>query len=234
MKTSEHNIKPIQSGLIHVPRPRRRQIQLDRTKYAKTAASPSHILANRCDLVSLFRELVFVDAASNLESFGMVSDRNIGITAQSRCLCHVLDRRGTVAPKGVHLQIAPNLMEALRILRSQYPGFRNCQEVLSNLRNGFFRVRRMLKPVQDLPFEIRTNTCELCKALSATDHVLCLFRPKKGTACGASEGPLQRLLCMFGRPGQEFGDVRISHVVLDIKPRPGSGFLGIRVLQSQA
>ena len=48
-------------------------------------------------------------------------------------------------------------------------------------------------------------------------NVFCLFRPQKGTAGGAPERPLQRLLCMFTRPGQQFGDVRISHVGLKMR-----------------
>jgi len=68
--------------------------------------------------------------------------------------------------------------------------------------------------------QIGTNTGELCKGMPAGEQVFRLFRPKKGTSRGASESPLQRLLCMFSRPGQQFGDVEISHVALEMPTSP--------------
>ena len=74
----------------------------------------------------------------------------------------------------------------------------------------------MPQPVNDLLVQIGANTGEVGKALPASEHVFCLFRPQKGTAGGASECPLQGLLCVFSRPGQQFGDIGISHVVLEM------------------
>jgi hypothetical protein len=63
------------------------------------------------------------------------------------------------------------------------------------------------------------NMCAMTKqeTLPATAHVFCLFRPQKSMAFGTSERALQRLLCMFTRPGQQFSDVRVSHVGLKMR-----------------
>src|SRR5579859_8191772 len=142
----------------------------------------------------------------------MVGDCDIGIPARLCRRCHLLNLPRPVAPNSVHLEIAANLMEGVGVLRSPFPGFRQCQEVLANLGNRFFSLRRMPEPFEDLLVQVGTNASEFCQALPTSKHVFSLCRPKKGSACSASEGPLQRLLCMFSRPSQQFGNIGISHV----------------------
>ena len=81
----------------------------------------------------------------------------------------------------------------------------------------------MPQPIDDLLVQIGANTGKFRKTRPASEDVFRFFRPKKGTARGAAQCPLQRLLCIFRRPGQQLGDVGISHVVLEMpNPVPSS------------
>ena len=139
------------------------------------------------------------------------------MNTRARPLPRLPESNQPVAPKSVDLQIAVNSAEGLGILRPQRPGFGKRKEVLPDFGNFPLKLRRLSQPIDDLPIQIRAYTGQFCKALPATAHVFCPFRPQKGTAGGAPERTLQRLLCMFTRPGQQFGDVRISHVELKMR-----------------
>src|SRR4051794_27569499 len=77
MKAADNQVEVAQSAAFHVPVAARIQVQFDGAQHAEFGM----LFVDECDLVGLLQQLLFVDATGDLQSFGVVRDRDVLIAA---------------------------------------------------------------------------------------------------------------------------------------------------------
>jgi hypothetical protein len=105
MERSEHKIQPAERLRFHVPVPRRRDVHLEGSKDAEVVSGRLEDAVDLVDLPALLGELGFVHAARDLQTLRMVRDRDVRVVELDAMHRHRLNRKGTVAVDGVHLEV---------------------------------------------------------------------------------------------------------------------------------
>ena len=85
---------------------------LEHPKFLRTAAEGRIHLG---DFLLLLSQFVFIDASRNLQSLGVICDRDVGISTLDSCIGHSLNRIRSVAPDCVWLEVTANASKTRRI-----------------------------------------------------------------------------------------------------------------------
>ena len=183
MKCAENDVELSHRFRIHVALAARVQIHLNRAKNGQPRSA--HDSVRRSDLARLFRQCFLIDPAGDFQPFRMIGDRDVLVTAGFCRFRHFQNRSRTVAPLGVHLQIAFQSLRPFDVCRQDGERIRPSKKITSNRRRPVCVPGWFSDPGAKLLFNERPNAMQLGQGPASADQVTRQFGPAKCATRGA-------------------------------------------------